>query len=40
MKIFVRVRNWVTIRATLPGIAKRGIMKLKLVAITIVIHGM
>ena len=40
MKMFVSVRNWVTISAILPGIAERGIMKLKLEAITIVIQGM
>ena len=40
MKMFVRVKNWVTISATLPGIAERGMMKLKLAAATIVIQGM
>ena len=40
MKMLVNVRNWVTISATLPGIAVRGIIKLKLEAITIVMQGM
>ena len=39
MKMFVNVRNWVTISATLPGIAERGMMKLKLDAVTIDMHG-
>ena len=39
MKMFVKVRNNVTIRLTLPGIAVRGMMKLKLDVITIKKHG-
>ena len=39
IKMFVRVKNSVTTRATLPGIADKGMMKLTLDAITIVIAG-
>ena len=39
MNMFVNVKNWVTTSATLPGIAERGIMKLKLEATTIIMHG-
>ena len=37
--MFVKVRNCVTTSATRPGIAERGIMKLKLVAITTDMDG-
>ena len=40
MKMFVNVKNCVTTSATLPGIAVMGIMKLKLDAVTIDMHGM
>ena len=40
MKMFVNVKNCVTTSATLPGIAEMGIMKLKLDAVTIDMHGM
>ena len=39
MKIFVSVRNCVTNNATLPGIAEKGTMKLKLAVVTIAQHG-
>ena len=39
MKMFVKVKNCVTTKATLPGMADRGIMKLILDAITIVFDG-
>ena len=39
MKIFVRVKNCVTTSATRPGIADKGMMKLTLDAITMVIDG-
>lgn len=39
MKIFVKVRNSVTMRLTLPGTADSGMMKLKLDVITIAKHG-
>ena len=39
MKMFVNVRNCVTTSATLPGIAERGIRKLKLDAMTIAMQG-
>ena len=39
MNMFVSVRNNVTIRDTLPGIADKGMIKLRLAAITMVIVG-
>ena len=39
MKIFVNVRKRVTIRLTLPGIAERGMMKLKPDVIAMAKHG-
>ena len=39
MKIFVNVRNWVTIRATLPGMADKGMIKLIWETMTIAIDG-
>ena len=39
MNMFVSVRNSVTIRDTLPGIADNGMTKLRLAAITMVIVG-
>ena len=38
-KMLVRVRNWVTIIATLPGIAVIGMIKLEKDMVTIAIHG-
>ena len=40
VKMFVNVRNNVTTRVTLPGIAVKGIKKLIIETRTIVIHGM
>ena len=40
MKILVSVRNWVTKIATLPGMAVRGMKKLKNDEVTINIVGM
>ena len=39
MNMFVRVKNCVTTKATLPGIFDTGMMKLTLDAITMVIDG-
>ena len=39
IKMLTKVRNWVTIRATLPGVADIGIMKLIIETTTIAIVG-
>ena len=40
MKRLVKVRNWVTSKATLPGMAERGMVKPIIEMITIALHGM